>query len=220
VTSTDYYRESKKVAAPHIRQEEATKYRCKECNKLFKAPEFVVKHVIVKHPDLIGDQLDNVSCIICRSDMTADRQIPVFNNYVLDPQHAHPQANAPAAINDALPLNALDPTIGHINPNMAGGDMSGGSLMMQQQMMMMLQMQQAMMMGQMQFPQQQAAQEGMGPGGQDLLNRVGGYASRDADLGPLPAAPAGGEDPRAKRGRVSYQDLDEPGGAGDGGLPY
>jgi hypothetical protein len=53
-------RESKKVAAPHIRQEEATKYRCKECNKLFKAPEFVVKHVIVKHPDLIGDKLDDV----------------------------------------------------------------------------------------------------------------------------------------------------------------
>lgn len=53
-------RESKKVAAPHIRQEEATKYRCKECNKLFKAPEFVVKHVIVKHPELIGDKLDEV----------------------------------------------------------------------------------------------------------------------------------------------------------------
>lgn len=104
---------------------------------------------------------------------------------------------------------------------MAIGDLSGGNLMMQQQMMMMLQMQQAMMMGQMQFPQQQqAGQEGMGAGGADLLNRVGGYASRDADLGPLPPAPAGGEDPRAKRGRVSYQDLDQPGGAGDGGLPY
>ena len=59
-----------------------------------------------------------------------------------------------------------------------------------------------------------------GQGGRDLLNRVGGYASRDADLGPLPAAPPGGQDPRAKRGRVSYQDLDQPGGAGDGGLPY
>lgn len=99
---------------------------------------------------------------------------------------------------------------------------------MQQQMMMMLQMQQAMMMGQMQFsPQQQNANlDGGGqarPGqgaGQNLLNRVGGYASRDADLGPLPAAPPGAEDPRARRGRVSYQDLDEPGGAGDGGLPY
>lgn len=119
---------------------------------------------------------------------------------------------------------------GHLNPNMAGpGDVSNGGMnMMQQQMLMMLQMQQAMMMGQMQFsPQQQStnldggvqARPGQGAG-QNLLNRVGGYASRDADLGPLPAPPAGGEDPRARRGRVSYQDLDEPGGAGDGGLPY
>lgn len=121
----------------------------------------------------------------------------------------------------------LDPTSSvHLNPNMANADMTGGNVMMQQQMMMMLQMQQAMMMGQMQFPQQQAGQpglatqEGMGQGGQDLLNRVGGYASRDANLGPLPAAPPGGEDPRAKRGRVSYQDLDQAGGGGDGGLPY
>lgn len=121
---------------------------------------------------------------------------------------------------------------GHLNPNIGvPGDMNNGGMnMMQQQMMMMLQMQQAMMMGQMQFsPQQQTAnldggaqgqgRQGQGAG-QNLLNRVGGYASRDADLGPLPAAPPGGEDPRARRGRVSYQDLDEPGGAGDGGLPY
>jgi len=60
VGCADPCRESKKVAAPHIRQEEATKYRCKECSKLFKAPEFVVKHVIVKHPELIGDKLDDV----------------------------------------------------------------------------------------------------------------------------------------------------------------
>lgn len=59
----DEARESKKAAAPHIRQEEPTKYRCKECNKLFKAPEFVVKHVSSKHPELIGDKLDNVSTI-------------------------------------------------------------------------------------------------------------------------------------------------------------
>ena len=54
-------REAKKATAPHIRQEEPTKYRCKECNKLFKAPEFVVKHVSSKHPELLGDKLDNVS---------------------------------------------------------------------------------------------------------------------------------------------------------------
>lgn len=163
----------------------------------------------------------------------------MFNNFVLDPQHILPSANTPAAINDALPMqmgtngiaNAFaDPTnSGHLNPSMGMSDMgNGGMNMMQQQMMMMLQMQQAMMMGQMQFsPQQQnASLDGGGQGrpgqksGRDLASRMGGYASRDADLGPLPPAPPGGEDPRARRGRVSYQDLDEPGGAGDGGLPY
>lgn len=156
----------------------------------------------------------------------------MFNNFALDPQHIMPSLNTPAAINDALPMQMPsmfgDPSSsGHLNPNMGAGDASngGGMNMMQQQMMMMLQMQQAMMMGQMQFsPQQQKANlEGGSTGqtaGRDLLNRVGGYASRDANLGPLPAAPAGGEDPRARRGPVSYQDLDEPGGAGDGGLPY
>jgi hypothetical protein len=158
----------------------------------------------------------------------ADIQIATLNNFVLDPQHIQPTASTPAAINDTLPISMLDPaSTVHLNPAMANADISGGNVMMQQQMMMMLQMQQAMMMGQMQFPQQQMGQQpaagmdaGMGQGGQDLLQRVGGYASRDANLGPLPAAPAGGEDPRAKRGRVSYQDLDQPGGAGDGGLPY
>lgn len=156
----------------------------------------------------------------------ADIQIATLNNFVLDPQHIQPTASTPAAINDTLPISMLDPTASvHLNPAMAA-DITGGNVMMQQQMMMMLQMQQAMMMGQMQFPQQMGQQAagpegaGNGQGGQDLLQRVGGYASRDANLGPLPAAPAGGEDPRAKRGRVSYQDLDQPGGAGDGGLPY
>jgi hypothetical protein len=139
-----------------------------------------------------------------------------------------PTAQTPAAVNDALPLSMMDPTsVVHLNPNM-NPDMSGGNMtaLMQQQMMMMMQMQQAMMMGQMQLPQQQqgmaagSSDSGVAAGGQDLLSRVGGYASRDANLGPLPAAPAGGEDPRAKRGRVSYQDLDSAGGGADGGLPY
>ena len=77
--------------------------------------------------------------------------------------------------------------------------------MMQQQMMMMMQMQQAMMMN-------------MGSQGQGLAQRMGGFA--EAPIAPLPAVPPGSEDPRAKRGRLSYQDLDEPGTGGDGGLPY
>ena len=82
--------------------------------------------------------------------------------------------------------------------------------MVQQQMMMMMQMQQAMLMG--------MNGNGMGSSGRDLAGRVGGFA--DVTQLPLPLVPGGGEDPRAKRGRVSYRDLDEPGGGGDGGLPY
>ena len=43
-----------------IKQEEASKYRCKECNKLFKAPEFVIKHIAVKHPEVLNPKLEEV----------------------------------------------------------------------------------------------------------------------------------------------------------------
>ena len=43
-----------------IKQEEENKYRCKECNKLFKAPEFVMKHITVKHGEGIQAKLDEV----------------------------------------------------------------------------------------------------------------------------------------------------------------
>jgi hypothetical protein len=51
------------VSAPFIKQEEASKYRCKECTKLFKAPEFVLKHISVKHPEVIKAKLEDVSYI-------------------------------------------------------------------------------------------------------------------------------------------------------------
>lgn len=87
--------------------------------------------------------------------------------------------------------------------------------MMQQQMMMLMQMQQAMLQA------QQTGSNGNGAGGGgggELGSRLGGFVSSDTPPGP--PAQAGPEDPRAKRGRVSYQDLDEPGTGGDGGLPY
>jgi len=100
------------------------------------------------------------------------------------------------------------------NGNSGNGPMNNGQPGMnlaQQQMMMMMQMQQAMLMG-------MTGNGGAGGQGRGLAERVGGFA--DAPPMPLPPPPAGGQDPRAKRGRVSYRDLDEPGGGGDGGLPY
>ena len=102
-------------------------------------------------------------------------------------------------------------------PNPNGGGMNTGQPgmnMVQQQMMMMMQMQQAMLMG---MSGAGGGNNGQGHGqGRGLAERVGGFA----DAAPLPPAPVGGEDPRAKRGRVSYRDLDEPGAGGEGGLPY
>ncbi|WWC97408.1 hypothetical protein V866_004287 [Kwoniella sp. B9012] len=222
----DVEAETKKLCAPLIKQEEASKYRCKDCNKLFRAPEFVIKHIIVKHPEITKTKIDDISTL---------------NNYVLDPQHLQPSLSTPAAVDDKLlsssiPIPIMPIPQGAFNPstNTQGGapDMN----MMQQQMMMMMQMQQAMLMGMPVMNPQMGfnnlphhSHSGRGGGGNDLASRMGGYAappssgngSRDGDAsGGLPSAPPGGEDPRARRGRVSYTDLDEPSAGGGGGLPY
>ncbi|WWD22896.1 hypothetical protein CI109_107391 [Kwoniella shandongensis] len=235
----DLEAETKKLCAPLIKQEEPSKYRCKDCNKLFRAPEFVIKHIAVKHPEVMKPKLDDLA---------------LLNNFVLDPQHLQPGASTLAAVDDKL-VNSqafggpAPMMMGAVNPAMipqnfdssagaiAQGPNGAGFNLMQQQMMMMMQMQQAMMMGQM--PMAMPGAGGAGPagqvGGNGLGSRIGGYAGgggsgsgRDASMSatpmgaalPLPPAPPGGEDPRARRGRVSYQDLDEPGGGGGGGLPY
>ena len=56
-----HFSETQKLAASSIKQEEPSKYRCKPCAKLFKAPEFVVKHIASKHPEIFKPKLDLVS---------------------------------------------------------------------------------------------------------------------------------------------------------------
>jgi serrate RNA effector molecule len=53
-------RELPKAVEPHIKQEDEGKYRCRTCNKLFKASSFVEKHIANKHPELVM-QLEEVS---------------------------------------------------------------------------------------------------------------------------------------------------------------
>lgn len=55
-----YYRELSKVVEPYIKQEDEGKFRCKTCQKLFKATSFVEKHIANKHSDLVKP-LDDVS---------------------------------------------------------------------------------------------------------------------------------------------------------------
>src|ERR1700761_8496103 len=53
------HRELTKACEMHIKQEDEGKFRCKQCNKLFKAMAFVEKHVANKHAELIK-HLDEV----------------------------------------------------------------------------------------------------------------------------------------------------------------
>ncbi|GAA5880946.1 hypothetical protein JCM3774_001785 [Rhodotorula dairenensis] len=62
--------EQYRLLAPHVKQEEEGKFRCKECSKLFSARKFVEKHLGLKHPEVLGNRLDEVA---------------IYNNYVLDP---------------------------------------------------------------------------------------------------------------------------------------
>ena len=53
-------RETTKAVEQHIKQEDEGKFRCKQCNKLFKAISFVEKHVANKHGELVR-HLEHVS---------------------------------------------------------------------------------------------------------------------------------------------------------------
>jgi hypothetical protein len=58
-TTNVLQRELTKAVEPHVKQEDEGKFRCKTCQKLFKATSFVEKHIANKHPDLVK-QLDDV----------------------------------------------------------------------------------------------------------------------------------------------------------------
>lgn len=54
------YSELSKVVEPHVKMEDEGKFRCKTCSKLFKATEFVEKHILNKHSELVKG-LEDVS---------------------------------------------------------------------------------------------------------------------------------------------------------------
>lgn len=206
-----------------------------------------MKHVITKHGHLVQDELNSFATfnnfVLDPQHLAATAQTPAAIDDKL-PLPTLPTLSMVGAAGSGVGMPLL-------NPSFAAGGLgqgSGGPAQQQQQqqmMMMMMQMQQAMMM---QMQNGAAAGggggsvggvgmgTGAGVGGmsagttrggasRNLVDRMGGYANGSntgtASL-PLPPAPPGGEDPRARRGRVSYQDLDEAGGGAGagGGLPY
>ncbi|KAJ7367833.1 hypothetical protein DFH08DRAFT_829518 [Mycena albidolilacea] len=84
----NYDDELTKAVEPYLKQEDEGKFRCKTCQKLFKATSFVEKHIANKHPELVKS-LD---------------EIPYFNNFALDPHRIQPFAHPPTATgNGQLP---------------------------------------------------------------------------------------------------------------------
>ncbi|KAG6889025.1 hypothetical protein C0992_006721 [Termitomyces sp. T32_za158] len=78
-SAKSYEDELTKAVETYIKQEDEGKFRCKTCQKLFKATSFVEKHIANKHPELVKS-LDD---------------IPYFNNFALDPHHIQPFTHPP-----------------------------------------------------------------------------------------------------------------------------
>jgi hypothetical protein len=71
----------------HVLKEHESKYKCQvgECSKAFKGFDYVEKHILSKHPE----EIDRIR-----------GEVEYFNNYVCDPNHLIPSANAPHMVNN------------------------------------------------------------------------------------------------------------------------
>ncbi|KAF8629598.1 hypothetical protein AX15_003344 [Amanita polypyramis BW_CC] len=78
-----YDEELSKTVEPYIKQEDEGKFRCKTCQKLFKATSFVEKHIANKHPDHVKHL----------------EEIPYFNKFALDPHRIQPFSHPPPPTN-------------------------------------------------------------------------------------------------------------------------
>ncbi|MBW0491899.1 hypothetical protein O181_031614 [Austropuccinia psidii MF-1] len=93
-----------RLCQPQITDEGAGKFRCKNCSKLFKAMNFIEKHIMTKHTEVINQ--DSIE------------RIKYLNNYVLDPSHTTPQ-----------PPQAPDHTHGRANNGMSSVMSSSHTMM-------------------------------------------------------------------------------------------
>ncbi|PLW18270.1 hypothetical protein PCASD_16065 [Puccinia coronata f. sp. avenae] len=99
-----------RLCQPQITDEGAGKFRCKGCSKLFKAMNFIEKHIMSKHGEVINQ--DSIE------------RIKYLNNYVLDPSHTTPQPPPPPEYGHPRPHNGIlaGPPASHgMMPNMGHG---------------------------------------------------------------------------------------------------
>ncbi|OBZ77035.1 Pre-rRNA-processing protein ESF2 [Grifola frondosa] len=80
-----YDEELSRACEQFVKQEDEGKFRCKTCQKLFKATSFVEKHIANKHPELVKHL----------------EEIPYFNNFALDPHRIQPFAHPPPPVGNS-----------------------------------------------------------------------------------------------------------------------
>ncbi|KZT20651.1 hypothetical protein NEOLEDRAFT_1140488 [Neolentinus lepideus HHB14362 ss-1] len=80
-----YEEELSRATESHIKQEDEGKFRCKTCQKLFKATSFIEKHILNKHPELVKHL----------------EEIPYFNNFALDPHRIQPFTHPPPSVGNS-----------------------------------------------------------------------------------------------------------------------
>ncbi|CAH7670282.1 hypothetical protein BY996DRAFT_4581806 [Phakopsora pachyrhizi] len=96
-----------RLCQSQITDEGAGKFRCKNCSKLFKAMNFIEKHIISKHGEVLNQE--------------PVERVKYLNNYILDPSHTTPPApTAPDHLHhrgSAGPPSSMNPSNGML-PNM------------------------------------------------------------------------------------------------------
>jgi len=208
-----YEEELTKAVEPYVKQEDEGKFRCKTCQKLFKATSFVEKHIANKHPELVKSLED----------------LTYFNNFALDPHRIQPFAHPPTNVGNgqAPPPQAYGvpaPAYHGDHGRQYGGSHQPGYSQWENHG----------------YPSHQPPRRDESLNGRRLSERLGGFADTgfpagaglppkptaalDSALvsgnpqrrntrgggGPLPPPPPDAkEDPRAAAGRrVSYHDMD------------
>ncbi|KAI0773972.1 hypothetical protein C8Q74DRAFT_1368496 [Fomes fomentarius] len=82
-----YEEELSRACESYIKQEDEGKFRCKTCQKLFKATSFVEKHIANKHPEIVKHL----------------EEVPFFNNFALDPHRIQPFTHPPQTMGSSQP---------------------------------------------------------------------------------------------------------------------
>lgn len=93
----DYDKEVSAVANKLVKKEDENKFRCLECTKLFRALEFIEKHILNKHNHAIS------------SDNLVDLQ--AFNNFLADPHKILPPTDLPASMNRRIPAKQYQQSV-------------------------------------------------------------------------------------------------------------